>query len=213
MYDLIKVINGLNNIFKILQKRKTLFLITVIAVMFVAVTGCAILPGFTKTTPTYDASPTSAPTPSPTTTPTPDMPLPANTPTPVQDDLIFQELPEASIFTELDFGDMRAGTYEFYWSPYDYICMFKGYTRRESDNELFEGIYFWNTKTNKMTQLVSDIKARDVFTYLGPPSWSPDGKKVTIPLYINILRFSHPGPSLVAPVGSTVFIFCKDIFA
>jgi|GEM_PF-3517980 len=171
-----------DRIIRVLQERRTSFLITVIAVLIVAITGCAILPGFIKTTPRNE--PIITPTPAPVLTPTPEITLPANTPTPVTVSLVFQDFPEKSIFTELDFGDMRANTYEFYWSPYDHICMFKGYMRRESDNEFLIGIYFWNTGTNKVSQLVSDIPSRDTFTYLGTPSWSPDGKKVTIPLYI-----------------------------
>lgn len=165
-------------IIRILRESKTSLLITVIAFLVVVITGCAILPGFIKTTPTDDQV-----APVPTSTPTPEITLPANTPTPMTDDLIFQDFPEESIFTELDFGDMNASTYEFYWSPYDNICMFRGSRLRASDNEFLTGIYFWDTETNKVSQLVSESTDGDLNTFLCPPSWSPDGRKVTIPIY------------------------------
>ena len=170
---------------RVLQKRRTSLTLTSIAVLVVVVSGCAMLPGFFRTSSSGEIQPTPTINPSPAPTSTTGSSLPVETPTPLQDDPMFQNLPGDGILTELDFGDMKAHTYEFYWSPYAPICMFKGYKRGESDNEYLTGVYFWNTKTNRVSQLVEDIPDKDAFTYLGSPSWSPDGTKATIPLFIS----------------------------
>ncbi|MHB8964115.1 MAG: M56 family metallopeptidase, partial [Saccharofermentanales bacterium] len=119
-------INLKDRMIRVLRERKTSAMITSIAFLMVLLAGCALMPGFLKTTPTTGPAPTAtiAPTGSTTTTSSENS----------NDSISTVSLPENStvdllaagtFIKKMDFGVVHASSY-FFWSPDAQYCMFIG---------------------------------------------------------------------------------------